>query len=331
MRDGRRRNSVSGPTWSAAETGRGGLRRVIAWPSRGWPDKTHGADGRLHLSHGPIDLIFDLGGAPEEVAAAEAAAGRAFDGLLEALVAELPLLRSPVGARSPDPEGAVARRMMRAVRPFADRFVTPMAAVAGAVADHMLDAIRAEAGVSRAVINNGGDIAIHLIGAQRYRIGIHDYRQFGRYAGIVEVGASDGIGGVATSGWRGRSHSLGIADAVTVLAATAAGADAAATLIANAVDLPGSPRVTRRPARDLSPDSDLGDRLVTVDVAELSPGEIAVALGAGVVRAQDFVARGLIRAAFLSLQGQARGVGAGFAAAMRIEDDGSKSGGGEDR
>ncbi|WP_347310330.1 UPF0280 family protein [Defluviimonas sp. SAOS-178_SWC] len=322
---------MSGPAWMAAETGQGGLRRVIAWPSRGWPGKTHDPDGRLHLSHGPIDLVFDLGGAPEEVAAAEVVAGRAFDGLLEALVAELPLLRSPVGPGTPDPEGPVARRMMRAVRPFADQFITPMAAVAGAVADHMRDAIRAGAGVSRAVVNNGGDIALHLIGSQRYRIGIHDYRHFGRYAGIVEIGASDGIGGVATSGWRGRSHSLGVADAVTVLAASAAEADAAATLIANAVDLPGSSRVTRRPARDLSPDSDLGDLPVTVDVADLTPDEIATALAAGVARAEGYVARGLIRAAFLTLQGQARGVGAGFAAAMRIEDGGLKTGGGEDR
>lgn len=303
----------------------------MAWPSRVWPDRTHAADGRLHLSHGPIDLIFDLGGAPGEVAAAEAVAARAFDGLLEALVAELPLLRSPVTPVSPDPEGPVARRMMRAVRPFADRFITPMAAVAGAVADHMLDAIRAEAGVSRAVVNNGGDIAIHLTGPQRYRIGIHDHRHFGRHAGIVEIGAGDGIGGVATSGWRGRSHSLGIADAVTVLAATAAEADAAATLIANAVDLPGSPRVSRRPARDLAPDSDLGDQMVTVGVADLAPEEVMRALAAGVARAEDHAARGLIKAAFLVLQGQARGVGAGFAAAMRIADTQSKTAGGEDR
>ena len=52
--------------------------------------------------------------------------------------------------------------------------------------------------------------------------------------------------GIATSGWRGRSFSLGIADAVTVLAATAAEADAAATVIANAVDLPGHPAIDTR-------------------------------------------------------------------------------------
>ena len=64
--------------------------------------------------------------------------------------------------------------------------------------------------------------------------------------------------GIATSGRHGRSFSLGIADAVTVLARTASQADAAATVIANAVDLPGHPAIVRCPAQDLQPDSDLG-------------------------------------------------------------------------
>ena len=73
----------------------------------------------------------------------------------------------------------------------------------------------------------------------------------------------DPVRGIATSGWRGRSFSLGIADAVTVLAATAAKADAAATIIANAVDLPNHAAITRVPAREIAPDNDLGERLVT--------------------------------------------------------------------
>ncbi len=77
------------------------------------------------------------------------------------------------------------------------------------------------------------------------------------------IRAEDGIGGIATSGWRGRSFSLGIADAVTVLAETAAAADAAATIIANAVDLPGHPGIVRQPASSLQPDSDLRDLPVT--------------------------------------------------------------------
>ena len=86
--------------------------------------------------------------------------------------------------------------------------------------------------------------------------------------------------GVATSGWQGRSHSLGIADAVTVLARCAAVADAAATLIANAVDV-DHPGIRREPARVLDEDSDLGDRPVTVAVPALDPETIDAALDAG--------------------------------------------------
>lgn len=286
----------------------GALRRVIAWPARDWPE-TRLPGGRLRLSHGPIDLIFDLAGPADEVAAAEAAARRAFDGLLDGLVAELPLLRARATACSPRPEGSVARRMMDAVRPHADEFITPMAAVAGAVADHILAAIIGAAGLSRAVVNNGGDIALHLLGAEHYRVGIHDHCHFGRFAGVIELSAADRIGGIATSGWRGRSHSLGIADAVTILAATAAEADAAATMVANAVDLPGARQIERRPARELAPDSDLGDRFVTVGVGPLRPDEVATALDRGAVKAESLLARGLIRAAFLVLDGQGRSVG----------------------
>jgi ApbE superfamily uncharacterized protein (UPF0280 family) len=266
------------------------------------------ASGRLRLRHGPIDLIFDLCGPEAAVARAEAAARAAFAGLLDALVAELPLLRAPVRPGSADAEGPVARRMMAAVRPHAAEFITPMAAVAGAVADHMRDAVLAVAPLDRVMVNNGGDIAIHLAAGQSCRVAIGVMT--GDRPATIRLTGADVIGGIATSGWRGRSHSLGIADAVTVLAGDAASADAAATLIANAVDLPGSALVTRRPATELAPDSDLGARLVTVDVAPLSSADRACALDRGLDAARAMVRRDLIRGAFLYLQGDARVAGA---------------------
>jgi ApbE superfamily uncharacterized protein (UPF0280 family) len=117
------------------------------------------------------------------------------------------------------------------------------------------------------------------------------------------------VRGIATSGWRGRSFSLGIADAVTVLAATGAAADAAATIIANAVDLPGHPAVLRAPAVTLQADSDLGAIPVTTAVGPLTPGEIDAALAAGAARAEALRAEGLIAAAALFLDGAVRVVG----------------------
>ena len=281
------------------------------------------AGERLHLHHGPIDVVLRAWGDAREVAAAERAAAARFATVLEELVAELPALRAPVGVATRF-EGAVARRMLAGCAPFAARgvFVTAMAAVAGAVADELLAAMRAAApGLRKAYVNDGGDIAVFVAPGEALEIGMATLPGPGPAAvaarliipgdGALRITAADGIGGVATSGRQGRSFSLGIAEAVTVLARDAATADAAATLIANAVDI-DSPAVRRAPARALDPDSDLGERLVTTGVGPLTQGEIAAALAAGVARAEAWCRAGLIRGAALRLAGQARIAGTPF-------------------
>ena len=117
-------------------------------------------DGRrLHLQHGP-DRPDPRGlGPPAAVASAYARATARFAPLLDELVAELPALRSP----DPAPlAGDTARRMAAAVAPFRPTFITPMAAVAGAVADTILAAMTAAGDLARAYVNDGGDIALHL-------------------------------------------------------------------------------------------------------------------------------------------------------------------------
>ncbi len=122
----------------------------------------------------------------------------------------------------------------------------------------------------------------------------------GRFA----IAASSPVRGIATSGWRGRSFSLGIADAVTVLATSASRADAAATVIANAVDV-DDPRIVRRPASAVRDDSDLGDRLVTCAVPRLPEALVAEALAHGRRAAANEIAAGRVVAALLCLQGRA--------------------------
>src|SRR5216683_7881463 len=161
-------------------------------------------------------------------------------------------------------------------------FITPMAAVAGAVAEEILETMIAAAKLSRAYVNDGGDIALHLAPGEKFVVGMVERPDRASLFGTTTIESGDPIRGIATSGWRGRSFSLGIADAVTILADTAAMADAAATVVANAVDLPGHPRVGRVRACDLAPDSDLGERLVTQSVGELTPDDIRDALGAGI-------------------------------------------------
>ena len=267
--------------------------------------------GRWHWHHGPIDIVAEADGEPDAVAAAHAAAWQRFETLLGELVFELPLLRQPVGAecllRSP-----VARRMWLACAPFRAGFITPMAAVAGSVAQELI-AFYDRPGITRAWLNNGGDIALHLAPGQSVQVGLFadlarfDVRDAGRIGidGQFEVTAAMPVRGVATSGWRGRSFSLGIAASVTVLAATAAQADAAATAIANAVDVEDA-GIHRRPANECKDDSDLGDILVTVGVDLLPPGQVRRALDAGAARARELQRAGLIFSAVLVCQNQHR-------------------------
>jgi len=264
------------------------------------------ADGRrLHLNHGPIDLIVETFGSEDERRAAYEQAVARFQTILIELVEELPELRLPAFFLAPrDFASQTARRMEAAVMPLAECFITPMAAVAGSVADEILGAMLSGRRLDRAYVNNGGDSALHLGRNQSMTVAIAGTGN--GMADRVTIRAEDGVRGVATSGWRGRSFSLGIADAVTVLARTGAAADAAATLIANAVDLPGHPSITRVSARDLSPDSDLGEQLVTQNVGALSPIEVDRALDNGLVVAEDFRRRGLIAASALFLAGEAR-------------------------
>lgn len=269
-------------------------------------------DGRLHLNDGPIDLIIEAFGETGVVEAAYAAASRRFATLLDELCAELPLLRAEPAAGGAALQGVTARRMAAAVAPFQTRrFITPMAAVAGAVAEEILEAMTTGRRLSRAYVNDGGDIAFHLDPGEAFSIGMVDRPDRPSLFGRAAIGAADRVRGIATSGWRGRSFSLGVADAVTVLAASASVADAAATLIANAADLPGHPAIERASARNLDPQSDLGERGVTVAVGPLTPDEVDAALAAGAEEAEFWRRAGLIEAAALRLGEGTRLVGAG--------------------
>jgi len=268
-------------------------------------------DGRrLHLQDGPIDLVIEAKGRTTEICAAYDAAAHRFAGLLDELCEELTTLRQAADPAQCTLEGVVARRMHAAVAPFAaSHFITPMAAVAGSVAEEILAAMLGAAQLERAYVNNGGDIGLHLTGAEQFTVGLMDRPDCHGLMRMMTVDADDPVRGIATSGRHGRSFSLGIADAVTVLARTASQADAAATIIANAVDLPSHPAVIRSPANEVQPDSDLGARLVTRNVGPLTENEIEDALRAGAHKAQQLLVAGLIEGAALRLLGETVVVG----------------------
>lgn len=269
-------------------------------------------DGRrLHLNHGPIDVVIEAWGEADEVARAYAQVEAIFPDVLPELARELPILRSGARENWPRLQGPVARRMATACGRFSNVFVTPMAAVAGSVADHLCRALLDGRKLAKAYVNDGGDIALHLTPGERLVCGVVAEIVSPGLDALIDLDFGMGIGGIATSGRAtkgqgGRSFSLGIADAATVLAVDAATADAAATLIANAVDISGHAAISRVPAIDLDPDSDLGARLVTVEVGPLSPADIAMALDNGLAVAEQFRLQGSIAGAFLALRGERR-------------------------
>lgn len=272
-------------------------------------------DGRLHFQHGPIDIVIGADGDARAIEAAHRLAWRRFEGVLEELVAELPLLRMPIAGPC-RLTGPIARRMWLACEPYREGFITPMAAVAGAVAQELI-AFYEQGGIERAWVNDGGDIAWHLAAQRSLRVGLFadlsrldaDQILHGiRSDGQLNVTHDMPVRGVATSGWRGRSFSRGIADSVTVLARSAAEADAAATVIANAVDV-NDARIVRKPACELKDDSDLGAIAVTVDVPPLGAEVTRRALAAGARCAAGLREAGRIWSCTLVCQGQVTYVG----------------------
>jgi len=266
---------------------------------------------RLHLQHGPINLVIKADGSDAAVRQAYQRAGRRLSGMLQSLVDNLSLLRSPEVPAWVRVTDQTSQQMIAAARQFKGQFVTPMAAVAGAVADSILEAMQESDGLHKIFVNNGGDIALHLAPGQRMQIGIVPTLSAATPDASIQISGDDGIGGIATSGWDGHSLSQGIADAVTVIAESGAVADVAATLIANRVNCEAE-GIERCPARELDPDSDLGEQWVTVGVGKLSETAINVALDRGEQYAWSLLEQGIIQGTILSLQGHKRTVGLPF-------------------
>lgn len=110
--------------------------------------------------------------------------------------------------------------------------VGPMATVAGVIADEAVSAM-VEEGAKQAIVDNGGDIALHL--TEPAEVGL--YAGESRLTGLgFRCEPREGTFGICTSsGTVGPSISFGIADAATVVSRDVALADACATLLGNLV------------------------------------------------------------------------------------------------
>lgn len=195
-----------------------------------------------------------------------------------------------------------ARVMADAVLATGDAYLTPMAAVAGTIADAAADHLYAR-GAQKVYANNGGDVAIRLAEGQSISVGVCFDLERGEVGRTVRIGPELEIGGVATSGLGGRSLTTGIASGVTVFSRRCANADATATLLADRsfIDVPA---VRRTRASEIDPDSDIADLDVVIGVGPLTEAERRRALGQVIDEARCQYERGGMRACIATVQGQ---------------------------
>ncbi len=195
----------------------------------------------------------------------------------------------------------VARKMIEAVKAINPETLTPMAAVAGAVAEELKEYLQ-EGDLEFISVNNGGDAAIHNGRKKPVTISIGDIRTNTPTPYVLTVEHWNDFG-VATSGFGGRSFTLGLANVVTIVAPSAPLADAAATYICNQTNVPDE-SIVRQKAAEIDPLTDIPEEMVTVHIGELPRRKVRKALACGRAAAERLKAEGRINEALILLQGE---------------------------
>ena len=195
----------------------------------------------------------------------------------------------------------VARKMVEAAQAVDAETLTPMAAVAGALADELTEYLKGE-GLEFISVNNGGDVAIYNGRQQPVTIGIGDIQKKSPTPYVLRIEGVTAFG-VATSGFGGRSFTLGLADTVSVVAPSAPLADAAATFICNHTNVEDA-SVVRRKAAEIDPSTDIPEEWVTVSIGELSSPRVREALAHGQAAAERLKVAGRISEAVIRLRGK---------------------------
>jgi hypothetical protein len=218
---------------------------------------------------------------------------------LERIARCRPLLSRPIPDIEDLPEDELALGMIRSTRAIGDHDLTPMAAVAGTIADAVADWLL-ERGLTRIIVDNGGDIAIRLARGETATVGVRPQVTSPLISHVIHLDSGRSTWGVTTSGMGGRSFTRGIASAVTVLAADASVADAAATAVANACFVEDK-GIIQLPAENIDPNSDLAGINVTTEVGSLSTDKISIALNAARRKAEYLSQKDVIIGAFITL------------------------------
>lgn len=256
------------------------------------------AEGRVMVDCGPMRLVIQAfkDGQPQTEPAKEAA-GDALSYLERVARLKKTLSMSAHHIRKlPDDE--IALRMCQSVLAIGDEDLTPMAAVAGTIADFVADRLYRQ-GMTKVVVDNGGDIAVRLRGSEDVTIGIRTDIRRQTVSHVMRLDSRCASWGITTSGVGGRSFTRGIASAVTTLAGTACIADAAATAIANACMVEDK-AILQVPAEKLDPNTDLIGIPVTVKVGALSSDKISLAVQKALQKAENLSKKNIIAGALIA-------------------------------
>ena len=256
--------------------------------------------GRAVLAeNGPLRMVIQAWQGPDpRLEPAMDAAKYAFD-CLERVAGRLAELKRRPGDIHALPLEPISREMIASVRAVGDAELTPMAAVAGSLADAVADWLFGQ-GLSRVIVDNGGDIAIRLTAGETTRVGLRPEIQHQQISHVLTLDGRHSSWGVCTSGLGGRSFTCGFASAVTAIARTSSLADAAATSVANACFVAGAD-VVQVPAEKLDPNTDIPGLLVTVKLGNLSTGQTAEALSKALKKAEQLTQKGVIWGAIVAI------------------------------
>jgi hypothetical protein len=258
--------------------------------------------GGVMAECGPMRLMIRawVGRVPQPGAAARAAAeAMAF---LERLARVRPLLGGGWRERLPRLREPLALKMAASVAEVGDADLTPMAAVAGTIADAVADFLVGR-GQTRVIVENGGDVAVRIGDGEAVTVGIRPEVAEARIGQVIALGPERSSWGVATSGLGGRSLTRGVVSAAMVVAGDAASADAAATAVANA-SLVEDDAIICRPAEAIDPHTDIPGLAVTVAVGPLAERVRDLALSRAIGRAEELIGRGVVFGAYAALQGK---------------------------
>jgi ApbE superfamily uncharacterized protein (UPF0280 family) len=258
--------------------------------------------GRILAECGPMRLVIEawVGRIPQREVCIRAAK-EAFI-LLERIAQQRRLLSRCYKEVPNGLDDFLALKMIHSVLAV-DEALTPMAAVAGTIADGVA-AFLFRRGMTKVIVNNGGDVAIRTSAKESVNVGIRPDLTHDAITDLITLGDERTSWGVATSGLEGRSLTQGVASAATIIAGSASVADAAATSIANASYVDDQ-TVIQRPAEELDEQTDIPGISVTLQAGPFTEEKKDLALSSAIKKAEKLIKKGLIFGAYIAVDGKA--------------------------